>query len=126
VPYYDFEVLQGGAVIAAETSVPLDGSRAAWPKIIDLANTLSLPGCSIRVREHSGDTIILIGAAAARRFPISVFGPKGPVHPQIPSGSRWKRNASSHGLGPGAQEHPEQIARIVRIGEQVEIDVMAS
>jgi hypothetical protein len=126
VPYYDFEILQDDNVIAAETSVPLDSPRAAWPKIIDLANTLDLPGGSIRVREHSGDTIILIGAAAARRFPISLFAPNGPLRPQVPPGSRWTRNTSNHGLGPGAQEHPEKIARIVRIGEQVEIDVMAS
>jgi hypothetical protein len=125
VPHYDFEVIQGDDIIAAETSVPLDGPRAAWPKIIDLANTLNLPGCRIRVREHSGDTIILIGAAAARRFPISLFAPKGPLRPQIPPGSRGRRNASGQRLGPGAQEHSEQIARIVRIGEQVEIDVMA-
>lgn len=85
MPYYDFEILQDDNVIAAETSVPLDSPRAAWPKIIDLANTLDLPGSSIRVREHSGDTIILIGAAAARRFPISLFAPKGPLRPQIPA-----------------------------------------
>ena len=73
MPYYDFEVLQGDDVIAAETSVPLDSSRAAWPKIIKMANTLDLPGCRIRVREHSGGTIILIGASAARRYPDLAF-----------------------------------------------------
>jgi hypothetical protein len=71
--YYDFEVLKGDDVIVAETSIPLDSSRAAWPKIIDMAKTLDSPGCRIRVREHSGGTIILIGAAAARRYPDLAF-----------------------------------------------------
>lgn len=74
MPYYDFEVLQGYDVIVAETSVRLDSSRAAWPKIIDMAKTLDSPGCRIRVREHSGGgTIILIGAAAVRRYPDLAF-----------------------------------------------------
>jgi hypothetical protein len=73
MPYYDFEVLQGDDVIVAETSVRLDCSRAAWPKIIRMANTLDSPGCLIRVREHSGGAIILIGAAAARRYPDLAF-----------------------------------------------------
>lgn len=68
MPYYDFDVLQGDDIIATERSVDLDSSRAAWPKIIDMAKTLDLPGCRIRVREQSGGTIILIGAAAARRY----------------------------------------------------------
>ncbi len=69
MPYFDFEVLQGDDIISAETSVALESSRAAWPKIIDMARTLDLPGSRIRVREHSGETIILIGAVAARRYP---------------------------------------------------------
>ncbi len=69
MPYYDFEVLQGDDVIVAETSVALDSSRAAWPKIINIAKTLNAPGCRIRVREQTGETIILIGVAAARRYP---------------------------------------------------------
>jgi hypothetical protein len=73
MPYYDFEVLKGDDIIAAETSVALDSSRAAWPKIINMAKSLDLPGCRIRVREHSGGTIILIGATAARRYPNLAF-----------------------------------------------------
>ncbi len=69
MPYYDFEVLQGDDVIVAETSVALDSSRAAWPKIINMAKTLNAPGFRIRVREQTGETIILIGVAAARRYP---------------------------------------------------------
>ena len=71
--YYDFEVLRGDDVIVAETSVPLDSTRAAWPKIIDMAKTLDSPGFRIRVRDHSGGTVILIGAAAARRYPDRAF-----------------------------------------------------
>ncbi len=68
--YYDFEVLQGDDVISAERSVALHEPRAAWPKIVGMANTLKTPGCRIRVREQEGDTIILIGATAARRFQV--------------------------------------------------------
>jgi len=38
-----------------------------------MAKTLDLRGCRIRVREHSGGTIILIGASAARRYPDLAF-----------------------------------------------------
>jgi hypothetical protein len=64
VEYYDFEVLRGEEVIAAERSVPLNSSKAAWPRIIKLAKGLNLKACRIRVKER-GETIILIGAAAA-------------------------------------------------------------
>ena len=66
--FYDFEVLRGDEVIAAERAVALDNSRAAWPKVIGLAEGVEADGCRIRVREQAGDTIILIGAAAARRY----------------------------------------------------------
>jgi hypothetical protein len=69
VQYYDFEILQGSDVISSERLVALDSSRAAWPKIVKIATKLAEPGYSIRVREHEGETVILIGAAAARRFP---------------------------------------------------------
>ena len=62
---YDFEVLNGDEIIAAEPAVPLCDTRAAWPKIAKIAKKITLPGCRIRVREQSGDTIILIGATAA-------------------------------------------------------------
>ncbi len=64
---YDFEVLRGEEVIAAERSVPLYSPKAAWPKIIKIAKSLSLPGCRIRVKER-GETIILVGAAVALRY----------------------------------------------------------
>jgi hypothetical protein len=73
VGYYDFEVLQGDEVIASERAVALDSARAAWPKILKLASDLDLPGCRIRVREQEGETIILIGAVAARRYPDLAF-----------------------------------------------------
>jgi hypothetical protein len=67
VAFYDFEVLKGEEVIAAERSVPLYSPKAAWPRIIKLAKGLTLGGCRIRVKEQ-GETIILIGAAAALRY----------------------------------------------------------
>jgi hypothetical protein len=69
---YDFEVLRGEEVIAAERSVPLHSPKAAWPKIVKLAKALKLTGCRIRVKEH-GETIILIGAAVALRYSDSDF-----------------------------------------------------
>jgi hypothetical protein len=67
VELYDFEVLKGEEVIVAERSVPLYGPKAAWPKIVRLAKSFNLGGCRIRVKEQ-GETIILIGAAAALRY----------------------------------------------------------
>ena len=48
---YDFEVLRGEEVVLARRSVPLHSPKAAWPKIIELAKSLNLPGCRIRVKE---------------------------------------------------------------------------
>jgi hypothetical protein len=67
VEVYDFEVLRGEEVIAGERSVPLYSPRAAWPRIIKLAKSLNRPGCQIRVKEQ-GETIILVGVAAALRY----------------------------------------------------------
>ena len=67
VELYDFEVLRGDDVILAERAIPLYSPRAAWPKIIRLAKGLSGSGCRIRVKEQ-GETIILVGAAAALRY----------------------------------------------------------
>jgi hypothetical protein len=64
---YDFEVLKGDRTIAAERSIMLRNTRAAWPKIAELAKTVHTPGCFIRVKDQSGDTVILIGVASARR-----------------------------------------------------------
>jgi hypothetical protein len=68
VAFYDFEVLKGEEVVAAERSVQLYSPKAAWPKIVKLAKSFNLGGCRIRVKEQ-GETIILIGAAAALRYP---------------------------------------------------------
>jgi hypothetical protein len=68
VDFYDFEVLRSDEVIAAERSIPLYSPKAAWPKIIKLAKSVKAPGCRIRVKEQSGETIILVGVAAALRY----------------------------------------------------------
>jgi hypothetical protein len=73
VQFFDFEVLRGDEVIATETSVALESSRSAWPRIFRIARTIEWPGCRIRVREHAGETVILIGAAAALSFPEREF-----------------------------------------------------
>ena len=65
--FYDFEVLKGEEVIAAERAVPLYSPKAAWPRIIKLAKSLNPTGCRIRVKEK-GETIILVGAKAALRY----------------------------------------------------------
>ena len=41
---YDFEVLKDGAVIAAEQTIALPDTSAAWPKIAELAKTFDQPG----------------------------------------------------------------------------------
>ncbi len=64
---YDFEVLKGEQVIAAERDVPLHNPRAAWPRVMTMAKRVSLTRCRIRVKER-GETIILIGASAALRY----------------------------------------------------------
>ncbi len=71
---YQFEVLKGEEVISAEPAVPLQNTKAAWPKIAKLAKSISLPGCRIRVRKQSGATIILVGVAVAIRYADFNFG----------------------------------------------------
>ena len=61
---YDFEVLCGDEIIAAERGIPLHSPRAAWPRILKLAKSVNSPACRIRVKER-GETIILVGASAA-------------------------------------------------------------
>jgi hypothetical protein len=64
---YDFEVLKDGAVIAAEQTVALPDTHAAWPKIAELAKAFDEPGHKIRVKDETGGIVILIGVMALRR-----------------------------------------------------------
>jgi hypothetical protein len=64
---YDFEVLKGHQTIAAERSIMLRDTRAAWPRIAKLAMAVTIPGCLIRVKDQSGAMVILVGVAAALR-----------------------------------------------------------
>ena len=67
VKLYDFEVLRGEDIVMAERNVSLHSAKAAWPKLVAIARRNRLSGCRIRVKEQ-GETIILIGAAAALRY----------------------------------------------------------
>jgi hypothetical protein len=67
-------VLKGEEIIAAEASVLLPDTRAAWPKIAKIAKKITLPGCRIRVREQSGAMVILVGVAVAIRYADFNFG----------------------------------------------------
>jgi hypothetical protein len=63
---YDFEVLQGDALLAAERSVMLRDSKAAWPRIAKLAHKNNTRGLRIRVSDESGQTVIMMGVETAR------------------------------------------------------------
>jgi hypothetical protein len=65
---YDFEVLKGDETIAAERSIMLRNTRAAWPRIARLAASIATPGCLIRVKNESGETVFLVGADSARHL----------------------------------------------------------
>ena len=70
---YDFEVLKDGAIIAAEQTIALPDTGAAWPKIAELAKTFDEPGHKIRVRDEAGGIVILIGVTALRRCAKAVW-----------------------------------------------------
>jgi hypothetical protein len=65
---FDFEMLKDCAVIAAKQTLALPDTRAAWPKIAQLANTFDEPGYKIPVRDETGGIVILIGVATLRRL----------------------------------------------------------
>ena len=64
---YDFEVLKDGGVVAAERTIALPDTSAAWPKIAELAKTFHEPGHKFRVNDEAGGIVILIGVATLRR-----------------------------------------------------------
>ena len=63
---YDFEVLKDGGVVAAERTIALPDTSAAWPKIAELAKAFDEPGHKIRVKDETGGIVILIGVATLR------------------------------------------------------------
>ena len=65
---YDFEVLKDDEPIVVMRSVLLRSSRAAWPRIAELAKKADASGCRIRVTNQSGEIVILVGVASARRY----------------------------------------------------------
>ena len=64
---YDFEVLKDGGVVAAERTIALPDTSAAWPKIAELAKAFDEPGHKIRVKDETGGIVILIGVVTLRR-----------------------------------------------------------
>lgn len=62
---YDFEVLRGDEIIAAER-LAVTGLRDVWSRIASVAELVDEPGCRIRVTEEAGGIAILIGVTAAR------------------------------------------------------------
>jgi hypothetical protein len=64
--YYDFVILKGDEIIETTKCVALRNSRAAWPRIAELARNVDVPGCRIRVTDQFGRIVIFIGVAAVR------------------------------------------------------------
>ena len=60
-------MLKDGAVIAAEQTIALPDTSAAWLKIAELAKAFDEPGHKIRVKDDAGGIVILIGVTALRR-----------------------------------------------------------
>jgi hypothetical protein len=65
---YDFEVVKDDEIIVAVRSVALRSTKAAWPRIAELAKNVDAPGCRIRVMNQSGEMVILVGVASVRRY----------------------------------------------------------
>jgi hypothetical protein len=51
-----------------ERSITLRNTRPVWPRTAELAKTVHTPACFVRVKDQSGDTVILVGIASARRY----------------------------------------------------------
>jgi hypothetical protein len=64
---YDFAVLKGNKTITAAHSIALQDPRAAWPRVVALAQNVDEPGCRIRVSNEAGDVVILVGIDTDRR-----------------------------------------------------------
>ena len=65
---FDIEVVRGGEIIAAERSVALENSKAAWPKVAEVARNFSKSGAQIRVMNKAREITILIGVNSMQRY----------------------------------------------------------
>ena len=65
---YDFEIRKGDELIGSARSVEISESRAAWPKVMELAARVNDPGCRILVTNASHEIVIRIGVNAAREM----------------------------------------------------------
>jgi hypothetical protein len=71
---YDFEVIEGGEAIESVRCIELQNPKALWSRIAELAKKVYAPGRTIRVTNHLGEMVILIGVATAVRYVSSVGG----------------------------------------------------
>ena len=106
MPFYSFEMVKGEEIIAVKLRVSLPDTRAAWPKIANIAKGISVPGCHVRVREQSGEMIILISAAAARRYADPALNSSEKMAEMKNSGST-RRIVSSASLMGSAVRRPQ-------------------
>jgi len=65
---FDIEVVQRGEIIAAERSIELENSKAAWPRIAEVARKFNKSGAQIRVLNKARQITILVGVRSAQRF----------------------------------------------------------
>ena len=65
---FDIEVVQRGEIIAAERSIALENSKAAWPRIAEVARTCKRAGAQIRVMNEAGEITILVGVTSMQRY----------------------------------------------------------
>jgi hypothetical protein len=66
--HYVFAVLKRDETVAAAWPVALAYPSAAWSRVAELAKNTDQPGGRIRVTNESGDVLVLVGVAAARRI----------------------------------------------------------
>ncbi len=77
---YEVNVLRKDQTVAAYQAIVVSHSRALWPRVAELAWSVGESGGQIRVIDHAGELVILVGVDSARRSfarPSSPVGRKG-------------------------------------------------
>jgi hypothetical protein len=70
---FGFEIQQGEATLSTLRSVETRGPRAMWQRVAELAKSVGAPGCRIKVKDQSGQIVLLIGVSAVLRSLDKVF-----------------------------------------------------